>query len=80
MIPAITEGEVDKTVVDSDGTELGTVVDVHHGAAHVSADSNTVAEMQRRLTAGGIDEDTSAVEDDSVAEITDEQIVPAEDA
>ncbi|WP_137283707.1 PRC-barrel domain containing protein [Halorussus salinisoli] len=75
MTVAITEEDVDKTVVDRDGTEMGTVVDVHHGAAHVSADDETVEEMQTRLPQGGIDEDTYAVHDESIAEITDDEIV-----
>lgn len=80
MTVALTEEDVDKTVVDSDGTELGTVADVHHGTAHVSADPNTVERMQARLPEGGIDENTYAVGDDSVAEITEDRIVLAEDA
>ncbi|MFC4449152.1 PRC-barrel domain containing protein [Halorussus aquaticus] len=75
MTVALTEDEVDKRVVDRDGTEMGTVVDVHHGAAHVTADEETVEEMQTRLPQGSIDETTYAVHDESVAEITDEEIV-----
>lgn len=80
MTTALTEAEVDKTVVDSDGTELGTVVDVHHGTAQVSADPNTVEELKTKLPEGSIDEDTYALGDDSIAEITDDRIVLAEDA
>ena len=79
MTTALTEDEVDKTVVDSDGTELGTVVDLHHGTAHVSADQTTVEEMQTRLPQGGIDEDTYALGDESIAEITQDEIVLKED-
>jgi sporulation protein YlmC with PRC-barrel domain len=79
MTIALTEDEVDKTVVDSDGTELGTVVDVHHGAAHVSADPSTVEEMKARLPQGSIEEDTYGLHDESVAEITDDRIVLKED-
>ncbi|NEU57692.1 PRC-barrel domain containing protein [Halorussus sp. MSC15.2] len=75
MTVALTEDEVDKRVVDRDGTEVGTVVDVQHGAAHVTADEETVEEMQTRLPQGSIDENTYAVHDESVAEITDEEIV-----
>lgn len=76
---ALTEDEVDKRVVDSDGTELGVVVDVHHGVAHVSADSDTVEEMKTRLPEGSIDEGTYALDDGSVTEITDDRIVLAVD-
>ena len=72
---AITEEDVDKTVVDREGEEVGTVVDVQHGAAHVSADAETVEEMQTKLPQGGINEDTYAVHDESVAEITEDRIV-----
>lgn len=75
MTDAITEDEVDKQVVDSNGADLGVVVDVHHGAAHVSADSGTVEEMKTRLPQGSIDEDTYAVHDESVAEVDDDRIV-----
>ena len=72
---AITEDEVNKTVVDSEGEEVGTVADVRHGAAHVAADEETVEEMQARLPQGEIDDDTYAIHDESVAEITDDRIV-----
>lgn len=72
---AITEDEVDKKVVDRDGTEVGTVADVHHGAAHVRADEATVSEMQARLPQGGIDGNTYAIHDESIADITDDRIV-----
>ncbi|UPV72959.1 PRC-barrel domain containing protein [Halorussus limi] len=75
MTVALTEDDVDKTVVDAEGEEVGTVVDVHHGAAHVSADEETVEEMQTRLPQGGIDERTYAVHDESVADITDDRLV-----
>jgi len=75
MTVALTEEDVDKTVVDVDGTDVGTVVDVHHGTARVSADEETVEEFQTRLPQGSIDERTYAVGDESVAEITDDEIV-----
>ncbi|WP_132057004.1 PRC-barrel domain-containing protein [Halorussus amylolyticus] len=42
---ALTENEVDKEVVDSDGTRLGTVSEVRHGRAHVTADRHVVEEF-----------------------------------
>lgn len=75
MTDAISEDEVDKQVVDRNGTELGVVVDVNHGAAHVSADPDTVEELKTRLPQGSIHEDTYAVHDESVAEITEDRIV-----
>lgn len=75
MTVALTEDEVDKTVVDAEGTEVGTVVEIHHGAAHVSADEETVEKLQTRLPQGGIDDRTYAVHDESVAEITDDRLV-----
>lgn len=79
MTVALSEDEIDKTVVDSDGTSLGTVSDVNHGRAHVTADQHIVEEMETKLPEGGIDEGTYALDDDSVAEITDDEIVLAED-
>ncbi|WP_435180016.1 hypothetical protein [Halorussus sp. AFM4] len=75
MTVALTEEDVDKAVVDREGTRVGTVVDIHHGAAHVRADESTVEEMQTRLPQGGIDEETYAVGDESIADITDDRIV-----
>jgi anti-sigma28 factor (negative regulator of flagellin synthesis) len=75
MTVALTEDDVDKTVVDAAGEAVGTVVDVQHGAAHVSADEETVAELKTRLPQGSIDEGTYAVGDESVAEITDDRLV-----
>jgi hypothetical protein len=80
MTVALTEDDVDKLVVDSNGSDLGTVVDVHHGTAHVSADRETVEKMQTKLPAGGIDEGTYALGDESIADITDDRIVLAVDA
>ena len=79
MTVAITEEEVDKAVVDADGTEVGTVVKVRHGAAHVSADEETVEQMQTRLPEGGNDENTYAVGDESIADITDDRVVLREE-
>ncbi|MFC7081195.1 PRC-barrel domain containing protein [Halorussus caseinilyticus] len=75
MTVALTEDEVDKKVVDGDGTDVGTVAEVRHGTAHVSADEETVERMQARLPQGGTDGNTYAVHDESVAEITDDRIV-----
>lgn len=75
MTVAITEEDVDKQVVDRDGTELGTVTEISHGAAYVSADEETVEEMQTRLPQGSTEENTYAVHDESIAEITDDEIV-----
>jgi len=79
MTVAITEEDANKTVVDSDGTRLGTVSEVAHGRAHVSADPDVVDRMKRRLPAGSVDEETYGLDDESVAEITDEEIVLAKD-
>lgn len=79
MTVALSEDEIDKTVVDSTGTRLGTVSDVNHGRAHVTADQHIVAEMDTKLPEGGIDEETYALDDDSIAEITDDEIILAED-
>ncbi|UPV99058.1 PRC-barrel domain containing protein [Halorussus gelatinilyticus] len=75
MTVAITEDDVDKTVVDAEGQKVGTVTEIHHGAARVSADEETVEEMQTRLPQGGIDERTYAVHDESVADITEDRLV-----
>jgi hypothetical protein len=75
MTVAITEEDVDKRVVDREGAELGIVVEIHHGTAHVSADEETVEEMQTRLPEGSIDEEMYAVHDESIADITDDEIV-----
>lgn len=79
MTVALSEDEIDKTVVDSDGTSLGTVSDVNHGRAHVTADRHIVEEMETKLPEGGTDEGTYALDDDSIAEITDDEIILAED-
>jgi len=79
MTVAITEEDVNKAVVDSDGTQFGTVSEVTHGRAHVSADPDVVDRMKRRLPAGSVEEKTYGLDDESVAQITDEEIVLADE-
>ncbi|WP_158057875.1 PRC-barrel domain containing protein [Halorussus halophilus] len=75
MAFALTDDEMGKRVVDAAGTRLGTVETVRDGVAHVSADDATVAKMQRALETGGTGENRYALDGDSIAEITDEEVV-----
>ncbi|USZ69174.1 PRC-barrel domain containing protein [Halorussus salilacus] len=79
MAVELTEGETDKAVVDGDGTRVGTVSEVDHGTAHVTADDHVVAEMKTKLDAGSVGEDTDAVQNHHVAEVTDDEIRLTED-
>ena len=79
MVVELSEDDVDKTVVDGDGTRLGTVSDVDHGTAHVTADDHIVEEMGTKLDAGSVGEGTYAVQNQHVAEVTDDEIILAED-
>ena len=75
MTIALTEDETGKTVVDREGTRLGTVSEVTHGRAQVSADERTVEKMQAELGSGGTESETYALDDESIAEITDDEVV-----
>ena len=79
MTVALTEDETGKTVVDSEGTRLGTVAEVNHGRAQVSADESTVEKMRTELGSGGTESETYALDDESIAEITDDEVVLDED-
>lgn len=75
----LTEDDAGKRVVDAAGIRLGTIETVRDGTAHVSADEATVEKMQRALPAGGIGEDRYALGEESIAEITGEEIVLKEE-
>lgn len=74
MARAFTDDDVGKTVLNSDGTEVGTVMEVHGDTAHVDMDAGITDQIKAKLGWGEADEDAYPLEHDRVETITDDEI------
>ena len=63
-----------KRVVDSNGVEMGVVVEVDAGRAYVDPDPNMLDEIGSRFGISSADEETFPIEDSDVQSITDNEI------
>jgi hypothetical protein len=63
-----------KRVVDSNGAEVGVVVEVDAGRAYVEPDPNVLEEVGSKFGLGGADEETFPIEDSDVQAVTDDEI------
>ena len=70
----LTDADEGKTVVDSNGNSIGKVVEVRGNTAHVDPDPGIADSIMSKLGWGDQDEDTYALQSDSVAEVTDDEI------
>lgn len=75
MTVALSVDDEGKRVVDSDGTDVGTIADVQHGTAHVEASPDVVEDLKTQFDAGQYGENTYAIQDDDVARIDDDRVV-----
>ena len=69
----VTEDDEGKEVVHGDQT-VGRIVDVEHGTAHVDPDPGITDTIKSKLGWGDRDEDTYPLQEDSIEEITDDEI------
>lgn len=69
-----TDDEEGKTVVNADGDEIGRIVDVRGGTAYVDPDPGMMDTIRSKLGWGDADDDTYALEDSKVEEITDRNV------
>ena len=70
----ITEDDEGKEVVGPDGEEVGRIVDVEHGTAHVDPDPGITETVMSKLGWGDRDEDTYPLQEASVETITDNEV------
>lgn len=70
----ITEDDEGKEVVGPDGEEVGRIVDVEHGTAHVDPDPGIAETVMSKLGWGDRDEDTYPLQEASVEAITDDEV------
>ena len=74
MAESFTDDDEGKTVVDSDGNQIGRVTEVRGNTAHVDPDPNVADTIMSKLGWGESDEDTYALQGDHVDSITDDQV------
>lgn len=74
MSPQITDDDVGKRIVDADGTEVGMVVDVEHGTAHVEPDPGITDSIKATLGWSDSGEDTYPLQEAAISRVTDDEI------
>jgi len=70
----ITEDDEGKEVIGTDGEQVGRIVDVEHGTAHVDPDPGITDTVKSKLGWGDRDEDTYPLQEASVEEITNDEV------
>lgn len=70
----LTDTDVGKSVVNSDGEEIGRVVDIQNGRAFVDPDPSTAETVMSEFGWGDSDQGTYALSDESIATVTDEAV------
>lgn len=73
MATTITDDDEGKKVVHESET-VGRIVDVEHGTAHVDPDPGITDTISSKLGWGDRDEDTYPLQEDSIDEITDDEV------
>lgn len=73
MATALTESDEGKPVVFNDET-VGRVVDVEHGTAYVDPDPGIAETIKSKLGWAEADEETFALDDDAVGEVTGDEV------
>jgi hypothetical protein len=74
MSSRITDDDIGKRVVNASGDEVGMVVDVDHGTAHVEPDPGLTDSIKATLGWGDGDEDTYPLQEAAVNRVTDDEI------
>lgn len=70
----LSEHDVGKTVFDPDGDEIGTVVEVAHGTAHVDPATSRTDRVLSTLGLTTVDEDAYTLEAGDVTDVTDDAV------
>ncbi len=72
--PTLTESEVGKTVINEDGDEVGLVMEVENGTAHVDPDPGLTDTIMSKIGWSDKDSETYRLESSRVETITDDHI------
>lgn len=70
----MTDDDEGKRVNNANGDEVGRVVEVEHGTAHVEPDPGLTDAILSKLGWGDSDEDTYRLDSSSVEAVTDDEI------
>jgi len=70
----LTDADEGKTVVNQHGDNVGRVIEVSAGAAHVDPDPGLTDTIKSKLGWGENDEDTYRLDESSIDEVTDDEI------
>lgn len=70
----LSEGDEGKRVVNAHGDEIGKVVDVQHGTAHVDPDPGLTDSIMSKLGWADRDEDTYQLDSSAIETVTDDEI------
>jgi len=70
----ITESDEGKKVIGADGDEVGRVVEVSHGTAHVEPDPDISDTIMTKLGWGSRGEDTYPLQEERIESVTDDEI------
>lgn len=71
---SLTTDDEGKRVLNTDGTEIGRLVDVRDGRGYVEPDPGLAATIKAKLGWGSPSEDAHPLDEGSIAEITDDAI------
>jgi hypothetical protein len=74
MATEITDDEEGKSVLSSDGEEVGVVIDVQHGTARVEPDPGLTDELKAKLGFGDTGEESYPLQEERIETITDDEI------
>jgi len=70
----LTEDDEGKAVVNANGDDVGRVVEVEHGTAHVEPDPGITDTIKSKLGWGDSDEDTYRLDSNNVEKISDDKV------
>lgn len=70
----LTENDEGKTVVNNSGDEIGRVIEVQHGTAHVKPDAGLTDSIKSKLGWGDSDEESYQLDMDNIEQVSDDEI------
>lgn len=71
---SLTEEDEGKKVINEEGDDIGQVVQVQHGNAHVEPDPGLTDTIMSKLGWGESDEDTYKLDSSQIESVTDDEI------
>ncbi|WIV66965.1 hypothetical protein [Natrialbaceae archaeon AArc-T1-2] len=74
MCAQFTDDDVGKRVINANGETVGIVAAIEHGTAHVEPDPGMFETIKAKLGWEGTDEESYPLQEEAVAEVTDDEI------